>query len=182
MLIQIQNIGEEGLSVHFEESAEKFPVLCDMVNAGECKFVKPVITEAYVFQMGELINLEGTVETEARLFCSRCLKAYNTPMTDRFKLTFVRELPETLKESSSSEIELDAKEMGLILFKGDSIDLREAIQEQVVLAYPQRPLCRNSCKGLCSRCGGDLNERDCGCERTALDSRFEILKDLKIKE
>ena len=182
MFVNIKNISESVLSVRFEEPADTFPVLCDMVKAGDCEFLAPITTDAYVFEIGELIEIKGTIDTKARLSCSRCLKKFSTPLTNRFKLTFVRDLPETLKEPDSPEIELDAKDMGLILFKGESIDLREAIQEQVVLAYPQRPLCQKSCKGLCPQCGENLNERDCECEQATLNSRFEMLKDLKIKK
>ncbi|MBW1695934.1 MAG: DUF177 domain-containing protein [Deltaproteobacteria bacterium] len=181
MLIKIKNITAEGLTVHFEESAKGFPVLLEMAESGECDFFSPVKTRAILHKAGELIEVEGIVETEVRLTCSRCLKKFRAPLTDRFSFTYTRKLPDSLEKPNTTEIELRAEDMGLILFEGDTIDFREAIQQQVVMMFPQRPLCNDLCKGLCPQCGADLNEGNCGCRRSTFNSKFAALKDLKIE-
>ena len=84
-------------------------------------------------------------------------------------------------DSDEQEIELKAQDMDIVLFKGDEIDFRDSIQEQIILAFPMRPLCRENCSGLCPNCGSDLNKGECGCTKTPVNSRFKILEKLKIQ-
>jgi len=55
------------------------------------------------------------------------------------------------------------------------------MREQFYLALPMKPLCREDCKGLCPRCGEDLNVKGCGCVIETADPRWEALKTLKQK-
>ena len=113
--------------------------------------------------------------------CSRCLQAYETQLATRFDLTYTRSIShDTETFDQHKEIELKAQDLGLIFFNGEEIDLMEGIQEQAVLAFPIQPLCQHRCKGLCSRCGADLNQGDCGCDRGSLNSQFAALKNLKL--
>ena len=61
------------------------------------------------------------------------------------------------------------------------IDLTEAVQEQILLSLPLRPLCREDCKGLCPGCGEDLNKGACGCSGKAVDPRLAVLGNLKLE-
>jgi len=67
-------------------------------------------------------------------------------------------------------------------YEGKEIDLKPAVREQVLLQIPGSPLCREDCKGLCPRCGKDLNEGDCGCDRAVLDPRWAVLKGLQLEK
>lgn len=178
--IRIDDIPDEGLSLKFEEKSEAFPVLDEMTRVGECKFLAPLKTRLQVFPIHNMIELEGQVETIVRLSCSRCLKEYKTPLATRFALTYTQELPEIEGADSEEGAELPDSLAGLSLFNGNEIDIREAIQEQVVMAFPMRPLCNEACKGLCPRCGTDLNDGDCNCQKTSINTKFTILKDLRI--
>jgi len=180
--IRIDDILDDGLSLKFEEKSQAFPVLYKMTRAGECEFLAPLKTRLRVFQVHSIIVMEGQVETIVRLCCSRCLKEYETPLETRFALTYTNELPEIEKAYSEEEAELSDSEAGLMLFQGDEIDLQEAIQEQVVMAFPVPSLCNEGCKGLCPRCGTNLNDGDCNCEKTSLNTRFAVLKDLKVEK
>lgn len=65
-------------------------------------------------------------------------------------------------------------------FDGKTIDLDPIVREQVLLALPLYVVCKDDCKGLCSVCGQNLNERECGCERKRVDPRLAALKDIKL--
>ena len=67
-------------------------------------------------------------------------------------------------------------------YSGKTIDLAPALREQILLAVPPSPLCDEACKGLCPQCGKDLNQGDCGCERTSIDPRWAALERLKSQE
>ncbi len=67
-------------------------------------------------------------------------------------------------------------------FDGKTIDLDPVVREQVLLALPVSVVCREDCKGLCSTCGQDLNEKDCGHGKVKeVDVRLAKLKDIKLK-
>jgi uncharacterized protein len=72
------------------------------------------------------------------------------------------------KESTTGRLpgewrELNEKELDEYFYSGDTIDLTDLVREQVLLSLPTYPLCRPSCRGLCPRCGVDLNRMACRC-------------------
>ncbi len=67
-------------------------------------------------------------------------------------------------------------------YAGKEIDLSPAVREQILLSMPESPLCREDCKGLCPKCGKDLNESECGCDRTVIDPRWGALKGIQLKK
>jgi uncharacterized protein len=66
-------------------------------------------------------------------------------------------------------------------YSGKVIDLDPLLREQLVLALPGYPVCREDCKGLCSVCGANLNDRECGCDRRVPDPRWAGLKNVKLQ-
>jgi len=181
LLIRIDDIKDGGLSLDFEELPEAFPGLMEIVADGDGVFLAPLKTSLRAVHVRDMVEVEGQVETVIRLSCSRCLESYDTSLVAPFALTYTRELPEVEAESDE-EVEISAEEMGLILFEGEEIDLREALQEQVLMALPFRPLCREECKGLCPQCGANLNDGDCGCGQPDFNIKFAALKNFKVKK
>ncbi|MGD8762917.1 MAG: DUF177 domain-containing protein [Desulfobacteraceae bacterium] len=180
MRIHLDQLTERELLLEFEEKPETFPVLADMIKQKECDVLVPIKIRLRIYQISDIIEVEGNLETRVRLFCSRCLQAYETQLASRFDLTYTRSIPEDIEASDhQKELELKAQDLGLIFFNGEEIDLTEGIQEQAVLAFPIRPLCQQQCKGLCSKCGADLNRENCTCHRTPKNSQFAVLKNLK---
>ena len=61
-----------------------------------------------------------------------------------------------------------------------TLELDEVVRTDLILAYPQKFFCSRgeNCRGLCPKCGKNLNEGDCGCDKTVVDPRLEILKQL----
>ena len=182
MYLRIEQIKEDDLALEFEEQLEAFPVLSEMIDRGECRFMAPIATQLRAIRIDDMIDVKGKFETSVRLACSRCLKEYETALTSRFSLTYVRQLPGFQEDEQPDEVEISAEEMGLIYFEGEDINLLEGIQEQVVLALPVRTLCSQDCKGLCADCGKDLNAGDCGCNRQPADNRFAVLKNLQLDD
>ncbi|HEY2030087.1 MAG TPA: DUF177 domain-containing protein [Myxococcales bacterium] len=66
-------------------------------------------------------------------------------------------------------------------YEGKELDLRPAVREQILLSLPSAPVCSEDCKGLCPRCGKDLNEGECGCDRTVMDPRWAALKGIQLE-
>jgi uncharacterized protein len=180
MRVNVDDIGDSGLHLTFEEYAESFPLLLELSRSGECVFLMPLTVDLRIRRIGQLFEADGRFDTRVRLSCSRCLADYETPLAAGFNLSFSREQPERAVPSRHAEIELGTEEIGLILFHGEEIDLRGAVQEEVLMTVPMKTLCRPECKGLCLQCGADLNQGDCGCERKIINPKFAVLKGLKL--
>ena len=59
------------------------------------------------------------------------------------------------------------------------VNLEPVLRETLILSLPMAALCQPECKGLCPVCGGNRNERDCGCDVKVVDPRLAALQDLK---
>ena len=65
---------------------------------------------------------------------------------------------------------------------GDDVDLEPMVHDAVVLELPQAPLCSEDCKGLCPVCGADHNHESCSCERAVEDTRWAVLRTLRVAD
>ncbi|WP_250230147.1 YceD family protein [Anaeropeptidivorans aminofermentans] len=60
----------------------------------------------------------------------------------------------------------------------DFIDLSSVTMENLYMNMPMKVSCSDGCKGLCPKCGKDLNQGDCDCDKTDIDPRFDVLRSL----
>ena len=107
--------------------------------------------------------------------CSRCLEPFRQPVEGPCHRIF-RAGPLGRPESEHALVEED---LALTPFDGDRINLEEMAREQVYLAVPLKPLCQESCRGLCPTCGAELNSAPCDCPETrqeaeALTSKLSL--------
>ncbi len=72
-------------------------------------------------------------------------------------------------------------DLDLDYYTGETVDLESLLREQIILMMPLKPLCDEDCKGLCPRCGANLNREACTCSsRRIVNSPFAVLAKLKI--
>lgn len=136
---------------------------------------QPVEVSGRVGASGSEIRVSGAVETRVKVECDRCLNTLEIPVSASFTLQYI-----TGQEYESSHVaELTPDEMAVAVFDGEAIDVDEIVREQILLAVPDRALCREDCKGLCSTCGTDLNGGSCNCESSDIDPRWAALKKFK---
>ena len=131
MLICIDDIKEQGLSIEFEEKPEDFPILENINKTGESYFPAALKFRVRAIRIKKIVEVEGRFDTKARLTCSRCLKQFETTLGANFAITYTREEPEVTNTSGADGIEISAQEAGLIMYSGREIDLREALQENL---------------------------------------------------
>lgn len=168
MEIRLHEIPPEGLELAFKLA----PAALGLHEAGVgCEV--PVSVQLSVIKGEGVVFATGRIQSQLVLQCVRCLKA--TP----FKLNVGVQAEYVASEAlgGKEEHELTRKELDMVFYSGDSILFDDLIREQVLLTIPTYPLCRPDCRGLCARCGQDLNESDCGCRRSEPDPRFAVLKD-----
>ena len=119
----------------------------------------------------------GVLETRGKLVCARCLD----PIPMRERSTFeVRYAPRPETEGHHDEVEINEDDLDVEYYSEPRVSVEDLVAEQVGLALPMKPLCREECKGLCGSCGASLNDEECSCESETMDARWEALK--KIRE
>ena len=81
-----------------------------------------------------------------------------------------------------ARLEPDAADEGVYPLRpeGEVVDLRPMIREELLLVVPEFPVCREDCRGLCPRCGTNLNESECDCRSAEADPRWEALRKLRV--
>ena len=182
MEIQIEQIKQEGLALEFEKSVETFPALAEMVAKGECEFAAPIRTALRALRIGDMVEVDGDIETSVCLPCSRCLQPFETSLKSHFAITYMQQAEDVTMDTEPQEIELSVEDMGIVYFQGGKIKLIDTIQEHVIMEFPLRALCKQDCKGLCSKCGADLNQDPCDCDRRSSPGKFAVLKNLKLEK
>jgi len=135
----------------------------------------PVKVEGGIYRIGADVYFNGRVEAALEQVCSRCLEPFTLTVRAEVMAVFLPAEPEA---GSEAETRLTAEDLDIQLYRGDEIDLFEPVRDQVALAIPMRPLCREDCEGLCQTCGANLNLERCSCEPAPADSRFAVLKSL----
>ena len=82
--------------------------------------------------------------------------------------------------SDEDEAVLSGQDLDITYLSNDWIDLGDVMTEQLQLQVPFQPLCAESCKGMCTHCGTDLNRGRCACAKIKSDHPFSALRDLKL--
>jgi len=91
----------------------------------------------------------------------------------------VDSLKETVEEAAKRETK---EEIDVNTLKSNEIDIDAILLEQLTLDMPMKSVCRIDCKGLCPKCGTNLNEGKCSCPSAEqIDKRFAKLKEIKLK-
>lgn len=98
--------------------------------------------------------------------CARCMKDIDVAIN--FEVDeFLAQDDGTVSEDSD-----------IILFDGYTVDIDDIVMNSFLMNISGKYLCKEDCKGLCSKCGADLNEGDCGCDHDDIDPRWAALADI----
>jgi uncharacterized protein len=119
--------------------------------------------------------LRARLSYEQTLSCNRCLKPIVEPTEALIELmVLVDRHPET-----ESEHALHEQDLGQLYIEEEVLETDPILIEQLQLNVPMKPLCREDCKGLCPKCGADLNAGACSCGEIKADPRWAALASLK---
>lgn len=127
-------------------------------------FITPVAVRGLLKNVAGIVTLNYSVQFTMGLSCDRCLKEFEQDFSECFEHILVNHL-----ESDSEDY---------ILVEDMLLDLDELVVSDVLLSMPSKILCSEDCKGICPKCGKDLNQGDCGCAEPKGDPRFDVLKQL----
>ncbi len=110
---------------------------------------------------------EGTLSLN--IPCDRCLEDVKTDIS--FSIERVLDVNEA---AQSDRIEVDETDY----FEDNVLDVDRLVYIELLVNLPQKVLCQPECKGLCLKCGANLNEGECGCDRVSLDPRMSVIQDI----
>ncbi len=138
--------------------------LSDMEFAGRYPISRPVCVSGRVRNSADVLDLELTARSTLDAVCDRCGKAF---LQDK-EIPFACLLAEQLENGENDEI---------VLLEDGKVDLGDLARTAFILGMDTKTLCSEDCKGLCPRCGADLNLGPCSCKKEA-DPRLAVLAKL----
>ena len=110
-----------------------------------------------VEDVGRCYVVRGRIECKKKFICDRCLAEATENQVHEFEEEF----------DKSEAVE-------------DLIDVTELLRDELLAGQPMKNLCKADCKGLCPKCGANLNEGECGCDKFIVDPRLAALQQLVI--
>lgn len=175
MRIRVDEIPDSGRFLHFHWSEDRLRQFLPPDDPFDMELVRPVNVDLEIYKRPDHIRIVGTIQSTLRLVCHRCLKAFNWPFEEEVDVFLIEEA----KAPQDEETELEVDELDFEFFDGEGIEIDQLVAEQIFLTLPYKILCSETCKGLCSRCGANLNEEPCECDRLSKESPFAALEEVK---
>jgi uncharacterized protein len=169
MLIELSQIPPEGLEVALPDQELDLGV-----PGGTWDGPVRVQANLHIARSGSDFVVTGSFIGGMRLVCGRCLEPFPFRAEDRFDLY----CPLTTTGRTNDEHELTEDELDVTYVEEGRMNTDQLLRESVLLSLPVQPLCHEACRGLCPRCGANLNQGPCGCEDAAGDPRLQVLKKL----
>ena len=147
----------------------------DCGEAEDIRCVEPAVGSVEFTNTGNLIVARGNLSATIELDCSRCLEQFKLPVEVKVEEDFPIPNLQAVIAGQKEEIAEEEQEP---LFEDNIFDLSEFVRQTILVQVPIKPLCSETCKGLCPTCGKNLNEGSCDCPVEVEDSPFAVLKEI----
>ena len=138
--------------------------LSDVEFSGRYPVSRPLSVSGEVRNAADVLHLDLTARTTLDAVCDRCGREFSPEK----EVPYHCMLAEFLENGESDEIEL---------LEDGKVDLGELARTAFILGMDTKTLCSEDCKGLCARCGADLNLGPCSCKKE-IDPRLAALAKL----
>lgn len=186
MRVKVEEIQAKGLSL--SEPLKAALLEEALADSEGFSLVKPGNLKVQFQRISGTVHLAGHFDVELSAPCKRCTTPVPAPQKIEFELRMVEKAQRPHGEASEGEDDGGSERAGTFTFDdvdaepfdGKTIELDPVVREQLLLSLPSGVLCREDCKGLCTVCGQDLNEKECGCDRKGVDVRLAALKNIKL--
>ncbi len=155
-------IDSPGATIPFSTSVD----LSDLQYGNSFPVTEPVTANGQVRNTAGVLVMTGSIETTIHGTCDRCATEFDREIVFPIDVVLVTELA---NEENEDE--------WVFPLEGDSADLDDIVRTVFVLNLDSKLLCKEDCQGLCCRCGKNLNDGPCNCQKE-LDPRFAALKQL----
>ena len=180
MTVDLEQVSAEGVVLDGAEPLE----MLDLPPGDPVRAVAPPRYRVRAQRAGDELLVRGEVSARIAARCVRCSEPFETEIREPefFAALDVPALP-AAAEAEADAAEDDAGEAAAprcVLREGRFVDLTAEIRESILLRFPSHPVCRADCRGLCPRCGANLNNETCACAAPA-DDRWGTLDGLDVK-
>ena len=138
--------------------------LSEFEYLGSCPFITPVKITGSIKCSDGIVVVKAFADFSFSMLCDRCSELFSKG----YHIEIFHDIVSSLNDQSNND---------LILAENNDFDLDELIISDILLYLPIKNLCSESCKGICTKCGRNLNREECFC-KPETDSRFDILKQL----
>lgn len=174
--VAVESIPSDGLTIQTEWDPR---VADEIIRQDDSGFTicSALVLDVSFSLLGEKVIMDGTIKTSIETTCVGCLSDFNQPLD--INIHYILWPQSAAVFEAEKELQKDDLEVGY--FQGGVIDLQSMVREQIYLAVPQNPHCKEDCLGLCPSCGANLNKNGCTCSRLTgtTDSPFNVLQQLK---
>jgi uncharacterized protein len=187
MRVNIDEIKDAGLDRHWDLPREALDAIVVGDRSG-WRASGGAHVEVRFQKLDRRVFVQASATAELAGECSRCLAPIGARLPFSFALTLVPAEEFAEQESVAAEDKahhpvagsFDLQHAEEEAYRGKVVDLDPIVREQVLLALPEYPVCQDACKGLCSVCGKNLNDGECGCDRKVPDPRWAGLAKVKL--
>jgi uncharacterized protein len=187
MRVNIDEIKEAGLHRSWDVTREQIDEMVAGDQAGY-RALGPAHVDAKLEKIERRVRVDAHGKARLTVPCGRCLSPVEVELPVDFEMTLVpadeyEDETRAEKDASSGPVggSFAANAAEEDVYRGKVIDLDPILREQLLLALPGYPVCKDDCKGLCPVCGANLNDRECGCDRHVPDPRWAGLKNVKLQ-
>jgi uncharacterized protein len=164
MKIKISSLSDGVHNFNFDEAVK-------VINLSE-PFFGNILVDAELNKSHNQLVLSAKLTAKVNFDCDRCNNNFNSTITNSYKMVYLIGMqPQDSQSINIAYLHADA----------DKIILDDDVRDYALLAVPMKRLCNVYCKGLCIKCGKNLNEGDCGCDHDNIDDRWLPLLELKNK-
>lgn len=139
------------------------------------QLAKPLVIDVTISHEGQFLGLRGNASTAVKGICSRCLEPVVVPV----ECSFAEQLLYAKDVSLFSHLAVGEVEEKYFIYDNDTLDITDIIRESILAVLPLKILCNDDCRGLCPKCGKNLNQGQCDCDLHEVDPRLAILAKLK---
>jgi len=178
MKLRVDEITAEAREIAFPEPEEEINRVLAAGPIRDYAVEGPIAVTMSYYRAGPEVFLQGHLCASTTAVCARCAEQFVTSNERSFRYVLA---PKVLNDFDGAG-GLRDEDVEYSQYDGEVIDLSPPIREQLLLALPTRPLCAEDCRGLCPRCGANLNLGACGCAEVESDPRLAILRSLKIRQ
>ena len=164
MNIKISNLSDGIHNYKFEEAVSELGL--------EEPFIENLLVDAELKKSHNQVILDTKLSIKTSFNCDRCNKNFNTVLTSSYRMVYM---------FGTEPVDSGSINITYLSLETDKISIDNDVRDYALLSIPMKKLCKEDCKGLCTKCGKDLNDGDCGCQRNEIDNRWLPLLELKNK-
>ena len=134
------------------------------------RFSSPMKVKGEITNTAGYMRMHLDMSVDYQTTCARCLAEVN----GQFSLSLEKTVAPKKLLSDLDEDKLD----DYAIIEDGFLDMDEPLLAELEMEFPLRFLCKDDCKGLCQKCGKNLNDGKCDCVEKEIDPRLAPLQKL----